>query len=161
MRTKEINDWAEAENVIKNCSVCYVGMCGSDMKPYVIPMSFGYLNGSIVLHSGQKGRKWETIKQNQKVCVTFSTGDKLVWQNEQVACSYSMKAESVIIEGVAKFIDDFEEKTDLIRLFMQHYSDKEFQFTEPAIRNVGIIKIDIEKWSLKSFGNGAASLKNE
>ena len=46
----------QIESVLKQCSICFVGMADTDGTPYVIPMNFGYKDGSLYLHSAQEGR---------------------------------------------------------------------------------------------------------
>lgn len=152
MRTVNITGQQEIDALIRSCRTCYLGVCGNDRQPYVIPMNFGYHQGIIYLHSGQEGRKWEAMKQNPKVCVTFCLGDEIAWQDEQVACSYRVKSQSVIAEGTVEFIDDPEQKTEILNHLMRQYSNLEFKYNEPAVRNVGIVRLRVETWGAKSFG---------
>jgi uncharacterized protein len=152
MRTYVIEDYAQIEKIIKSCRTCYLGVCGSDMKPYVIPMNFGMKDDVLYLHSGQFGRKWEAIRQNPNVCVTFCLGDEIAWQDEHIACSYRVKSESVIAEGKIEFIDDYEEKIEALNILMGQYSQREFKYNAPAVKNVGVMKMKIESLGAKEFG---------
>ncbi|HNW50808.1 MAG TPA: pyridoxamine 5'-phosphate oxidase family protein [Prolixibacteraceae bacterium] len=152
MRTVFIDDKETIEKVILSCRTCYLGLCDAENRPYVIPMNFGYRDGVIYLHSGQSGRKWEIMHSNPNACITFCSGDELAYQDEQVACSWRMKSSSVIAEGQIEFVDDFEEKKAVLKILMAHYSDREFQFKDPAVRNVGVFKMKIEKIHAKEFG---------
>jgi nitroimidazol reductase NimA-like FMN-containing flavoprotein (pyridoxamine 5'-phosphate oxidase superfamily) len=58
----------------------------------------------------------------------------------------------VLVEGKVEFVDDFDEKTRLLKVLMQQYSDREFKFSKPAVENVGVLKVKIEKISAKQFG---------
>ena len=95
---------------------------------------------------------WETIKKNPKVCINWTLGEKLAWQDEQVACSYRVKSISVIVEGTAEIVEDQDEKERLFRQFMTQYSDLSFKFNAPAIRNVGVLVVPISKLTAKEFG---------
>jgi nitroimidazol reductase NimA-like FMN-containing flavoprotein (pyridoxamine 5'-phosphate oxidase superfamily) len=95
---------------------------------------------------------WETIKKNPKVCINWTLGEELAWQDEQVGCSYRVKSKSVIIEGIAEIVDDFDEKERLFNQFMAQYSDLPFKFSAPAIRNVGVLIVPIGKLAAKEFG---------
>jgi nitroimidazol reductase NimA-like FMN-containing flavoprotein (pyridoxamine 5'-phosphate oxidase superfamily) len=92
------------------------------------------------------------MKKNPKACITFMLGDELAWQDEHVACSWRMKSKTVIAEGEIEFVDDFDEKTDILHTFMAQYSDSEFKFNAPAVRNVGIMKMKIDILKAKEFG---------
>jgi hypothetical protein len=120
-------------------------------------MNFALEGDYIILHSAQHGRMWETIKVNPQVCINWNVGEDLAWQDVQVGCSYRVKSKSVLVEGKVEFIDDFEEKTRCLELIMAQYSDREFKFSRPAVENVGIIKVAIEKITAKEFGTKAVT----
>ncbi len=157
MRTVDLVDHEKIAELIRSCRTCFLGVCGADHQPYVVPMNFGFHDGQIFLHSAQSGRKWEAMKENAKVCVTFCVGDDLAWQDEQVACSYRMKSQSVIAEGRVEFIDDFEQKVEILNHLMRQYSDREFSYNAPAVKNVGIVRLKVEQWGAKSFGEKAVT----
>ena len=151
MRTHFIHDREEIDAILKQCRTCYVAMSENDV-PYVLPMNFAMDGDRVILHSAQSGRMWETIKKNPKVCINWTLGEDLAWQDLEVACSYRVKSKSVIIEGTAEIIDDTNEKERLFRHFMTQYSDLTFKFNAPAIRNVGVIVVPITRLTAKEFG---------
>jgi len=73
-------------------------------------MNFGYEDEIIYLHSAQEGHSISILEKNPNVCITFCTDPKLVWQHEEVACSYRMRADSVICRGRVVFEEEYEEK---------------------------------------------------
>lgn len=151
MRTLFIENREETDKIIRACKTCYLAMSHNDF-PYVLPMNFALDGNSVILHSAQSGRMWETLKKNQYVCINWITGEELAWQDVKVGCSYRVKSKSVIVEGKVEFVDDFDEKTRCLNLLMAQYSDREFKFSRPAVENVGIIKVSIDKISAKEFG---------
>ncbi|MDR3060621.1 MAG: pyridoxamine 5'-phosphate oxidase family protein [Dysgonamonadaceae bacterium] len=151
MKTIYIENREEIEKVIAGCDVCYVGFVDGD-EPYVIPMNFGYKDQVIYLHSAPEGRSIRLLEKNNRVCITFSSGHQLAFQHPQVACSYRMKARSVIAYGTVRFVDDFEKKVDALNMIMSHYSDEEFKYSDPAVINVKIWTIKIDRMSCKEFG---------
>ncbi|HBL74456.1 MAG: hypothetical protein A2W90_20245 [Bacteroidetes bacterium GWF2_42_66] len=151
MRTYFIEDRTEIENIIKACKTCYVAMSDENM-PYVLPMNFALDGNTVILHSAQHGRMWETLKRNPKVCINWTLGEELAWQDEQVGCSYRVKSKTVLVEGTVEFIDEYDEKERMLKLTMAQYSSLEFKFNTPAIKNVGVIKVHIDKISAKEFG---------
>ncbi len=68
-----------------------------------------------------------------------------------------VKSKSVVVEGTAEFIEDFEEKERIVKQFMTQYSDLPFKFNAPAIRNVGVILVSIDKLTAKEFGAKAVT----
>ena len=151
MRTLPIKNQEEVNNVIKTCKTCYVAM-SEDNQPYVLPMNFALDGDYIILHSAQGGRMWETLKKNPRVCINWTLGEDLAWQDVRVGCSYRVKSKSVLVEGPVEFVNDYEEKYRLLKVFMAQYSDREFKFGRPSVENVGIIRVPMEKVSAKDFG---------
>lgn len=152
MKTLVHTDQATIEEAIRQCQVCSVGMVDTDGTPYVIPMSFGYEENIVYLHSGQEGRSISILEKNPNVCLSFCTDPKIVFQHPQVACSYSAHSKSVIGWGRVVFEEDYDEKVKALNLIMQQYSDKTFEFNRPAVLNVKIWKVELQKVTCKEFG---------
>lgn len=151
MRTLFIEDRKEIDEIIRACKTCYFAMSVDD-QPYVLPMNFALEDDCVILHSAQEGRMWESIKKNGKVCINWTLGEDLAWQDVQVGCSYRVKSKSVVVEGTVEFIDDYDEKYRCLGVLMSQYSDREFKFGVPAVKNVGIFKVHIQSITAKEFG---------
>ena len=152
MKSKAITSKEEIEKIIGKCQFCNVAMVANDNSPYVIPMNFGYSEGLIYLHSSKTGKKIDILKANNKVCVSFSTDHELRWQSEEMACSYSMKYRSALAFGKVEFIEEADEKIKALNCIMRHYTGKEFKYNEPAVREVAVYKVIIEKLEGRIYG---------
>lgn len=152
MRAKFIQQQRDIDEIILKCNVCYVGMMDVDNTPYVVPFNFGYEDGVIYLHSSKKGKKIEILKKHPQVCIVFSADHLLHAQSEQVACSYSMHYRSVQAFGEIEFVDDKEEKIRILNIIMKNYSDREFTYNDPSVREVCTFKIVVKRFSGKIFG---------
>lgn len=152
MRTSVITDRKEQEDIISQCDVCFVGITEADGTPYVIPMNFGYADGVIILHSAPEGKNISLLELNNKVCVTFCTERKLVYQHPDVACSYSMNARSVVCKGSVLFIEDLAEKESALNLTMKNYTDRPFKYSKPALVNVKVWRVTVDEMTAKAFG---------
>ena len=151
MRTLFIENREEINEIIKACKTCFLGM-SENGQPYVLPLNFALENDCVILHSAPVGRMWETINANPKVSINWTLGEDLAWQDEKVGCSYRVKSKSVLVEGEVEIIDDFDEKERCMKLLMAQYSNREFKFSTPAIKNVGVLKVHIKKITAKQFG---------
>lgn len=120
--------------------------------PYVLPMNFALDDNCVILHSAPSGRMWETLKKNPKVAINWTLGEDLAWQDVRVGCSYRVKSKSVLVEGKVEFVENYNEKYRLLKVLMTQYSEREFKFNEPAVKNVGILKVHIENITAKEFG---------
>jgi len=152
MQTTIINNKEEMLKIISSCEVCYVGMADHDNKPYVLPFNFGIKDETIYLHSAPEGKKMDILKHNPDVSIAFSTGHELYHQHEEVACSYGMKFKSVIVSGKVVFIEEYENKTKALDIVMHHYTNREFSYNAPAINNVRVYKVLIDKMSGRKRG---------
>lgn len=151
MRTLFIEERKEIDKVIQACKTCYLAMSVNN-EPYVLPMNFALEDDYVILHSAPEGRMWDSLKANSKVCINWTLGEDLAWQDERVGCSYRVKSKSAIVEGEVEFVEDFDEKYRCLKVLMAQYSDREFKFGTPAVKNVGIFKVRIDKISAKEFG---------
>ena len=158
MKTLQHDDKKLIEEVIRDCDICFIGMADTDGTPYVIPMNFGYQAGTLYLHSAQEGRSISILSRNPRLCVSFCSDRELLYQNEEVACSYRMRAKSVIAWGKVEYVEDFEAKVEALNIIMRQYSDREFKYGAPAVRNVKIWKVELEEVSCKEFA--APSTRN-
>ncbi|MDD2799022.1 MAG: pyridoxamine 5'-phosphate oxidase family protein [Bacteroidales bacterium] len=152
MKSYQNHSREEAEKVIADSKVCFVGFADTDGTPYVLPMNFAYHDGIIYLHSAPDGSLIDIVNRNNRVCITFSVGEKLVHQHPEVACSYRMRSDSAICRGKVEFVEDVAAKTDIMNLTMKHYAGREFTYSSPAINNVKIWKIVVDSFSSKSLG---------
>ena len=152
MRTTVLTDKKEIEEIISQCDVCFVGITEADGTPYVIPMNFGYGGGDIILHSAPEGKNISLLALSNRVCVTFCSDRKLVYQHPDVACSYSMLSKSVLCKGSVSFIEDLAEKEVALNLTMKNYTDRPFKYSKPALMNVKVWRVTIDEMTGKAFG---------
>ncbi|MCD4735169.1 MAG: pyridoxamine 5'-phosphate oxidase family protein [Bacteroidales bacterium] len=152
MKNRQITLKSAIEEIIKKCDVCYVGMVEKNAMPYVLPFNFGYSDGVIFLHSGQTGKKINILKNNNSVCISFSTDHQLGWQTENVACSYSMKYRSALVYGKVYFIEEKEEKIQALNIIMAQYSNRKFKYNDPAVSNVLVMRVEADKMEGRAYG---------
>ncbi len=150
-KTTFLKKLEEVEVIFKKCDVCYMGMIDLEGKPYVLPFNFGYSEGYIYLHSDNKGKKIEVLKQNPEVCLTFSTDHEMFHVHDHVACSYGMAYRSVLVQGKVEFIEEKEAKIVAMNKFMRQYVDRDFSYSDPAINNVSLYRVKVEDFTGKLY----------
>lgn len=100
--------------------------------PYIVPLSFVYVNKTIYFHSWHEGKKIEMMRSNPKICfeVDGYEGDLSKW-------------ESVILKGIADEVEDYNEKTLVMQAFFRKYGmpdmDAHGLMTKMIGKNVGSI----------------------
>jgi uncharacterized protein len=153
MKSRDISLQSAMEEIIARCQYCSMGMVDQENRPYVLPMNFGYADGVVYLHSAPEGKKVSILKNNSRVCLAFSTDHVLRHQNEEVACSYGMKYRSVLIYGKVDFIQDHSEKRAALNIIMRQYTGRDdYDYNEPAIANVLVYKVVVEKMEGRAYG---------
>ena len=148
-KDKEIKDVAAIEDVLSRAMVCRLGMCDGD-RPYVVPLCFGYEDNALYFHSAGQGKKIEILRKNNDVCFEVDIDHELV-KGEQ-ACDWGMKYKSVVGFGKAVLVEDIELKRNALDIIMRQYSEGTFEYTERAIDNITIIKVEIESMTGKQSG---------
>ncbi|MEI6885177.1 MAG: pyridoxamine 5'-phosphate oxidase family protein [Bacteroidota bacterium] len=152
MRRRDIDNRDELTDIIKRCQWCHLAMIDAEGNPYVIPMNFGFRDNIMYMHGAGAGKKISALTKNPHVCINFSTDHLLRYQNEDVACSWSMKFRSVLVYGKVEFISGSEDKIEALNIIMAQYSGKTFKYNQPSIREVKVWKIAVEKIEGRAFG---------
>ena len=153
MKSREITLRSAMEDILARCQFCSMAMVNGQNEPYVLHMNFGYADGVVYLHSAPEGKKIDIIRQNSRVCLAFSTDHHLRWQSEEMACSYSMKYRSVLIYGSVEFIDDPIQKRSALNIIMKQYTNlSDFNYGDPAIKNVAVYKVVADKMEGRAYG---------
>ncbi|MBN1401107.1 MAG: pyridoxamine 5'-phosphate oxidase family protein [Anaerolineae bacterium] len=146
---REISDRAEIEAIIAEARVCHLGLCDG-AEPYVVPVSFGYLDGSVYIHSARQGRKLDLLRRNPQACVEFALEDAL--RQGERACDWGLSYRSVIGWGRAALIEDPEAKAAGLNAIMAHYGGAPEQYTPAELDRVALIRIDLERIRGKRAG---------
>ena len=152
MKHRFITGRSEMEEIIRKCHVCHIAMVDPQGMPYLLPFNFGYENNIIYFHSASLGKKMTVLTNNPRVCVEFSTDYLLRFQDEKVACSYSMKYRCVLAYGKVEFIEDPEQKIKIMNTVMKNYSSGEFIYNPPSIKEISCWIVKIEKMEGKVNG---------
>ena len=146
---KEIKDKKEIESIIERATVCRVAFSENDV-PYIVPLNFGYKDDCLYFHSAPEGKKIEIIRQNNQVCFEVDIDQEVV--KSETPCNWQMKYRSVIGFGKAFFVDHPEEKRRALSIIVEHYSGDLSEYSEDAINNVAIVKVEIESMTGKKSG---------
>jgi nitroimidazol reductase NimA-like FMN-containing flavoprotein (pyridoxamine 5'-phosphate oxidase superfamily) len=117
-KDKEIKDKAEIEQVLKEATVGRLGTSRDD-TPYVVPVSYVYDNGKIIIHGAKQGKKMDDIKANPRICFEVDTSEIIPSDDP---CNYSYKYKSVIANGTAKILDCPNEKLRGLQLLTEKYA---------------------------------------
>ena len=139
-KDKEITNRNDIDNIILRSTVCRLAMSKND-RPYIVPLCFGYQDNTLYFHSAPEGEKINILRENNTVCFEFDIDQEII--ESESACEWQQLYQSVIGFGTASFITDPQLKCKALDIIMRQYSKKSFTYTEPAINNMVIIKVEI------------------
>ncbi|MGL4332612.1 MAG: pyridoxamine 5'-phosphate oxidase family protein [Bacteroidales bacterium] len=139
--------------IIDQCTYCTVSLNGIDGFPYVFPMNFVRLEGKIYLHSAPHGTHLSLLDQDNRIVLSFVHGNDLVYQHSKVACSHSMRSDSVVIRGSVSFLESIEQKIKVFNELMNCFvPGKEFVYSLPSLQNVKIWIVEPQSITAKGVG---------
>jgi nitroimidazol reductase NimA-like FMN-containing flavoprotein (pyridoxamine 5'-phosphate oxidase superfamily) len=148
---QEITDQKIIENILSTSTICRIGMI-DELKPYIIPLNYGYENGVIYIHSAPEGKKIELLKKNNQVCFEIEGTTKTI--SHEIPCKWSEKYRSIIGYGSVEFINDYQSKTKALEIIMkQHGAVGKQIFEKKQVEFVVILKLKIEKLTAKQSSN--------
>lgn len=73
MKSRKITLQSAMEKIIAKCQYCTMAMVDQNNHPYLLPMNFGYADAVVYLHSATQGKKVDILRNNNRVCLVFST----------------------------------------------------------------------------------------
>lgn len=150
-KNNEIKDPEILMRVLNACDVIRVAMC-VDNDPYIVPLNFGYKDGTFYFHGAKEGRKIEMIKANPKVAFEMDTDHALVGESDR-ACDWTMTFSSIIGWGHMSIVEDKEEKIMALNTLMQHYGGKDaYVYEENMLERIGILKLVVTEMTGKQSG---------
>lgn len=148
MRRKEkLMDKKAIEAFISEQNVLRLGL-SVDGQPYVVPLNYGYKDGTFYIHCAKEGKKLEMLQANSKVCIEIDGHHELVVGEN--ACQYTMRFTSVIGFGKASILSDKEEVRHGLDILMAQFSDLSFSYNDKALERVVIIKVNMDEMTGKS-----------
>lgn len=144
---KEIKDPEEIVSILEASPVCRLGFCAGNV-PYVVPLSFGYSEGSLYFHSAKEGRKIDMIRKNPLVCFEVDVGVEVVASDQP--CDWGMKYASVIGFGEASLLDDPEEKKRGLDVILGHYASRSSHpYSVSILKHTEVIRVRIQEMTGK------------
>jgi nitroimidazol reductase NimA-like FMN-containing flavoprotein (pyridoxamine 5'-phosphate oxidase superfamily) len=146
-KEKQVTSAREIDAIIFRSEICRLAMA-RDNEPYLLPLCFGYDGKAVYLHTAATGQKIEFFETNPKVCVEFENGVKVL-PDDDMACKWSFRYESVIAFGtVAELVDPVDKAYGLNQV-MRHYSGREWAMPEKGMGKTRVWKISIESMTAK------------
>lgn len=130
--------------------VAHVGFVDHDW-PMVIPMIYARTGDTLYLHGAKAARFTKALGKGVPVCITVTLLDGLVLARS--AFHSSVNYRSVVAHGMARLVDDPEEKTLALTLVTDHTApgrwDETRAMTDKELKSTGVIAVPIEHAAAK------------
>ena len=166
-KISEIKDQALIEQMLLSGNYGVLSLMGDKPRdrPYGVPLNYIYFENAIYFHGAPKGKKFRLLKQNPQVSFCVVTQDTIIPSDIStdtgLACPATSFFKSVIIEGTAQIITDFDEIGKIFTAMMQNLQPKggyvpfKNEVYQKEFKGLTMVKINIEQLSAKfKFGQG-------
>ena len=138
---KIINSREEMEKILHEETMGFLGLC-MDGMPYVVPLTYAYVEGRILFHCALKGKKLDYIKANPQICFTVGKQFGEICHHPQGARCRSSH-DSVICYGVARVIENTEERWEALNKFNRSFQPDAKEIPLKAISKCCAVEIRI------------------
>ena len=151
-KDKEIIEVRDKIAIIQKCKFCRLGLSENN-KPYIIPINYGYAYENNILtlyfHSATEGKKIEIIKNNNNACFEIDCDTALI--EAENPCNYGYGFKSIIGFGKLYFLENIDEKFDVLNRIMKHQTEKDtiYNFSQEALNSVVVYKMLVENFTGK------------
>jgi len=141
--------------ILDAAPIAHVGFADKDW-PMVIPMIHGRIDEIVYLHGAKAARFAKALGKGIPTCITVTMIDGLVLARS--AFHSSMNYRSVVVHGMARSVEDMDEKTQALTLITDRVApgrwDEARPMTEKELKSTGVIAVPIEQAAAKMRTGG-------
>ena len=149
-RERQITDESRIREILDKSRVVHLAMCVNN-EPYVVPMNYGYTMDegklTLYLHCATRGKKLEMLQANPRVFFEMDC-DRMPFEGDK-PCQYGLVYSSIMGRGIARIIEDVEEKKQAMSILMKTQTGKDFSFDDKLVSIVSVIRIDAAEYTAK------------
>jgi nitroimidazol reductase NimA-like FMN-containing flavoprotein (pyridoxamine 5'-phosphate oxidase superfamily) len=109
------HDFKLACEILDAGKICHVGFSLDD-QPYVVPMAYARMGDQLLIHGSVASRLVKNLADGLRCCVTVTHFDGLVYARSTF--NSSMNYRSVMVFGLARVIEDSDEKREAIQVLV-------------------------------------------
>jgi nitroimidazol reductase NimA-like FMN-containing flavoprotein (pyridoxamine 5'-phosphate oxidase superfamily) len=146
---REITEQAEVEAILERAPVLTLAL-RDEPAPYVVPVSFGYEQGTLYVHSAPRGAKLDLIARDP--LVGFSACADYALVRGDAACDCGVRASSVVGTGAARVVTDEREKLRGLDAIMRHYGEGRPVYNQETLARTCLIAIAVRSMRGKRLG---------
>lgn len=152
-KDREITDFQEIINIIKQCDVCRIALNDRDF-PYIVPLNFGLdVQGEQVFfyfHCAMEGKKLDLIARDNRAAFEMDCDHKFILYEERMSCT--MGYASVMGHGTIETVPE-EDKYQALKILMRQYHAEDFQFNTDMMKVTTVLKMTVTDMTAKRRNN--------
>ncbi len=133
----------EIEEFLRGETLGFLGT-SVDGTPYVIPITYCYVDGKIIFHGSKTGKRLDYIRSNERVCFTVARQSGPPVRHPQGA-HCQCENDSVVCYGSARVLDDLEERRDALNIFNQRMSPESNEITLEAASHCIAVEMTVQE----------------
>jgi len=137
--------------ILDAAPIAHVGFTDKDW-PMVIPMIHGRIDETVYLHGAKAARFAKALGKGIPTCITVTMIDGLVLARS--AFHSSMNYRSVVVHGMARIVDDIDEKTQALTVITDRVAPGRWDEARPMnikeLKSTGVIAVPIEQAAAKT-----------
>lgn len=141
--------------ILDAAPIAHVGFADKNW-PMVIPMIHGRIDEIVYLHGAKAARFAKALGKGIPTCITVTMIDGLVLARS--AFHSSMNYRSVVVHGMARSVEDMDEKTQALSLITDRVApgrwDEARPMTIKELKSTGVIAVPIEQAAAKMRTGG-------
>jgi nitroimidazol reductase NimA-like FMN-containing flavoprotein (pyridoxamine 5'-phosphate oxidase superfamily) len=146
-KEKEVCSREVMEKLLNSAQIVRIGLCDGS-EPYIVPMLFGFHEGSIFMHSAKEGRKIDIIKKGGMVCFEVEEAGEVT--EKETPCKWTLDYVSIVGWGEARILESRDEMCKGLDAIMLHYGGKPpFEYADSTLSKIVVIRIDITSMTCK------------
>lgn len=152
-KDREITDFQEIINIIKQCDVCRIALNDGDF-PYIVPLNFGLdVQGEQVFfyfHCAMEGKKLDLIARDNRATFEMDCDHNFILYEERMSCT--MGYASVMGHGTIETVPE-EDKYQALKILMRQYHAEDFQFNTDMMKVTTVLKMTVTDMTAKRRNN--------
>ncbi len=138
----------ETIEMLKTQKHATLALHGDNGYPYAVPISFVYVDHTIIFHSAITGHKLDAIKKDSKASLC------VIEQDEILPSEFNTLYRSAIVFGKVRILESNEEKRRALKPILEKYiadfMEKGEKYIQSQLDNVAVLILDIEHLSGKA-----------
>lgn len=141
MRKGMTNDPAILQDILDKAELIWLAMA-DDQGPHSVPVNFAYVDETIYIHSGKRGRKAAALDSGAEVAFSAAV-DVRMRKGGDNACDQGYLFRSVMGNGTSRLVEGNEKMKALDAITLKHLGEL-MPYNEKALAATNVYAIDVE-----------------